>query len=586
MHRHAPPADSARRNALLCALAVAVCILLTRPFLEMPVNDDFSYTRSAFDYAHTGHILYNGWATAMLGWQIVWGGLAARLFGDSFTAVRLSLLPFAMGSVYLMYMVLARFGANAWNASIGALTLGLSPMFIPLAASFMSDVPALFSILLCLYMCQLAVDASTDRAAILWLTFASAINVLDGTVRQIVWLGALVMVPSAAWLMRSRRRVAFAAVAMWPLSAVGVAAFLHWFQLQPYSVPLRIWEPPAHDLLAIPFYRRMLYLLLTVFLLCLPLLIAFLTATRSIERRYRLACYAGMACAALGLIAALQHRVVNLVLWPWMTNVLTIYGTNYFPDLTNPAVILPPWLRFAITLLLLVCLVSLGVLVVRCMQSASRTAGERIASHSWRAAFVLTIPFTASYTFLIVLRAMHHDLPDRYVLILFPTAIIVLLLYFQHSVGDRLPSAAIAVLAILAMYSTAVTHDYFSTQRARFEASQEVERSGVPRYFIHAFAEYDAWTQLLAAGHINDENIQIPPGAHRLVQNRHPPPLPCRFWYSDLVPAIHPHYVVVFQPSPCFTSTTFPAVKYRLWLPPFKGEVFVEAHLDSRDWAY
>ena len=48
----------------------------------MGLIDDFSYVRTAFLFARTGHYVYNGWTTAMLGAQIVWaapvaGSLAA-----------------------------------------------------------------------------------------------------------------------------------------------------------------------------------------------------------------------------------------------------------------------------------------------------------------------------------------------------------------------------------------------------------------------------------------------------------------------------------------------------------------------------
>jgi hypothetical protein len=38
----------------------------------MGFADDFSYIKTALVYAQTGHFVYNGWATAMFGWQIPW----------------------------------------------------------------------------------------------------------------------------------------------------------------------------------------------------------------------------------------------------------------------------------------------------------------------------------------------------------------------------------------------------------------------------------------------------------------------------------------------------------------------------------
>ena len=59
------------RNALFCVLIVMGCALLTNPVANMPFSDEFSYDKTALEFARTGHIVYNGWATAMLGWLIV-----------------------------------------------------------------------------------------------------------------------------------------------------------------------------------------------------------------------------------------------------------------------------------------------------------------------------------------------------------------------------------------------------------------------------------------------------------------------------------------------------------------------------------
>ena len=46
--------------------------------------------------------------------------------------------------------------------------------------------------------------SQTDRSMLAWLAFAALSNALDGNVRQFVWLGVLVMVPCAIWLLRRR----------------------------------------------------------------------------------------------------------------------------------------------------------------------------------------------------------------------------------------------------------------------------------------------------------------------------------------------------------------------------------------------
>src|SRR5438309_5669618 len=229
-----------QRNGLICACIVAACVLVTYPVAEMGFQDDWSYIRTALEFARTGHFVYNGWATAMLGWIIPWSAVFIKIFGFSFTLVRLSMLPVTMACIYLFHASLVRFGIRDRNAVLGALTVGLSPIFLPMAAGYMTDVAGLFVIVLCLYLCQRAAAARSDRAAVLWLCCAAISNVVGGTVRQICWLGALVMVPSTVWLLRKRRGGIATGISLWGVSILGVLACLHWWNSQRYSVPAHI----------------------------------------------------------------------------------------------------------------------------------------------------------------------------------------------------------------------------------------------------------------------------------------------------------------------------------------------------------
>src|SRR5215469_9635400 len=137
-----------RLGAAVCAFIVHLCDLVIWPVVELGVNDEWSYVKTVQILAQTGHIVYNGWATAMLGWQLYLGALFVKLFGFSFTAVRLSILPVAVATIYLTHRVLIRCGIDEWNAALGTLTLALSPLFVPLSVNVMTDVPGLFCIFL------------------------------------------------------------------------------------------------------------------------------------------------------------------------------------------------------------------------------------------------------------------------------------------------------------------------------------------------------------------------------------------------------------------------------------------------------
>ena len=194
-------------QAPFCAIAVLVCALISRPFTTMSVADDGPYIIMAQTLAATGHIVYNGWASAMIVLQLYLAAAFIKLFGFSFTTVRMSTLLIAMLAAFVLQRTLVRANVSERNATIGTLALVLSPLYLMLSVTFMSDITGLFAIALCIYGCLRALQSSTDRSSIAWLCFAVATNALCGTSRQIAWLGALVMVPSTLWLLRFRRRI-------------------------------------------------------------------------------------------------------------------------------------------------------------------------------------------------------------------------------------------------------------------------------------------------------------------------------------------------------------------------------------------
>ena len=68
---------SYRIPALFCALCVLVCELVSRPYANMGISDDGPYILMAQTLASTGHIVYNGWAAAMIGWQLYLGAASS-----------------------------------------------------------------------------------------------------------------------------------------------------------------------------------------------------------------------------------------------------------------------------------------------------------------------------------------------------------------------------------------------------------------------------------------------------------------------------------------------------------------------------
>jgi len=567
-----------KRNALLCAFFVGACLLAALPFAEMGFIDDWSYIKTAQVFANTGHFVYNGWTAAMLGWQIPVAAFFIKLFGFSFTIARLSTLPAYMASAYLFYLILVRFGINAGNATFGTLLLLLSPVVLPLAFSFMSDVPGLFVVLLCVYLCQNAIAARTAAATIAWLCLAAATNVIGGSVRQIAWLGALAVIPGTAWLLRKRRGVLLAAAVFLVVSLISVLAMLHWFGKQPYTIGERLIKPHTtiHEWrhLADQFIR----LILVVFFLLLPLSLAWLVGMmrRGKFAILRLLVYTAIWCAIY--LVLFRHGTLRVWYLPWLPHVIESLGVAdpAIPEMLGPrTLILGVPCKLALSLL---TGISSFVLVDWLIAALwiRRSALPQNRDGQWTNILWLLGPLFVCYVLLLLPRALYIIMFDRYAIELVAIATVVLLKLYQENIARRLPAISVLALLTFSIFTIAATHDWFSLYRARVKATNDLTDSGIPRTAIQGGFDYDGWTEIEASGFINDSRIKIPANAYHEVVSPTDLAAECNYWFSDWTPSIHPKYFVVRNQLDCLDDTSYPAVSYRTWLPPFRRYIYIK----------
>lgn len=556
------------RNGLFCCLVFLGCYLLAWPVAQIAYGDDWSYMETARVFAQTGHFAYNGWSAAMLGWMIPWGALFIHLFGFSFMTVKLSTLPIALATLLLFHAVLRRFEIGPRSAVIGTLILGLSPLFLPMSASFLSDIPGLLVIVLCLYLCQRALAASTDGAAIGWLATAAATNVIGGTARQIAWLGVLVMVPCTGWLLRRRRRV-FAAAGVFWLAGIGVVFYaMHWFAQQPYSIPTALLPDASWSLRSVLavgisavdyLSAEMLFLLFLSF----PVLVAWLpklSLNRSTARYVKLFCW-----AVLPLL--LTRLLVGPFASIWPPNVVFLR-----------LAILEHFFRSGGDVLLLVMCSFVLAGAYGCVVAVRGKFSEIVAADPAGARNLLWLlaPFSFCYFALLLPIIWQGTIFNKCMLGMMPCAIIATIWLYERFAGSQLPGLSVGVLILFGLLSIAGTHDRFAWQRARLAAIHELRSTGVARTSIEAGFEYDGWTQVEGGNYVNEPRIRIPKGAY------HPPPVrsahykACNEWFLDRLSDIHPAYFIGKGPAGCFVPSGFPAVHYTVWLPPFHRVVEVQ----------
>src|SRR5260370_11089514 len=316
--------SSCRMPAIAWAIAFMLCEAVSRPYEEMGVCDDWSYIRTAQLLGQTGHIHYIGWAAAMIGWQLYPAALFLKLFGFSFTAARLSTFLVAVLTTFLIQRTFVRAGVNERNATIGTLAIVLTPLYMALSATFMTDVEGLFAIVICLYGCLRALQASSSSAATVWICFAALANAVFGSSRQIAWLGVLVMAPCTLWLLRHQRRTLVAGSVVTLAGWAFIALSLHWFHQQPYALPQYVLFKVAGPYQLVYMARELFGVVLEVPFLLLPIIAAYLILLRRRNSRQFWTAFAvcGLGYALAAVVFAIKiepNSVIQPTLGDWVS---------------------------------------------------------------------------------------------------------------------------------------------------------------------------------------------------------------------------------------------------------------------------
>ena len=590
-----PVADRAadRRWAAGVMLATLAAVLLSWPFVDAAYNDDWSYAFTVRDLLATGRLRYNGWASASLIAQAYWGLAWVKLFGFSYTVLRVSTVPLAVAAVGLIYAVVRRAGLRPAFAGFAALLVGWSPVFLPVAGTFMTDAPGLCVTFAALYAMVRAVAAVSPAAAVGWLAAGMAVGGVGGTGRQIVWVVPLVVGPAAAWARRRDRAVVVAAAVAWVAVLAAAVLTVRWFNRQPLTIP----EPsPLADVVSAVgkpahYVGTVAGLGLTAAWLTLPALWPLArAAVRSPGRAVALAVI--LAVVAAGLYARHVGQVRNLIahgdavnpddpagaLWPyalapWSRNTLDprgVMGNSEAGGGTRP-VSLPMTARAASSALVFAAVAAAGVVAAAAVRAGG---GRRLVR---RAIVIFTRPggvrfttaalavFAAAYLSLLLPRAARDMVFDRYLLPLMPVLVVPVLRLAQRQGDRRPPAAAWALLAVYGAYAVATTRDVSALAAAREAAGRQLVAAGIPRTAIHGGFEYDAVTQLTERGRINDPRVHP-----RWAYKRRTGP----------TPAVAARYALQVSPPAEGMRPAGDPVGYWSPLPPFRRYVYPSQYVD------
>ena len=548
---------------MLCALVLPFCCLLINPRLEAGIIDDGAYVVMVRTLSRTGHIVYTGWSAPMIGVLLYCAAAMVKIFGYSFTVVRMTVLLSASATGFLLQRLFVRSGLSNWNATLGTLIVLLSQMFMELALTFMTDIPALFGNVFCLYLGMRALQAKGERQTILWMVFTAIAGVVGGTCRQTVWLGALIVVPSIALVFRKKRRILLTGAALTLASLGAVFACLQWMKQQPYAITDSILENHLNGKDLVTFLFISSHALPSLLLLLLPVLLVFVPA---VGKNGRKAVGAAVALAVIfsGLVLYEFHRQR---LDPWLGMVhskLEIIG--------NPPIELNFWARILIAAAVLAGTIACLVFCVttKWRRPAADTA-DPPGDRSWFQLNAIFLPFCVAYLGLLLPRAIYDRILPRYLLPVLMVCLVILIRVYQERVQPRLPIFCLLVILLIGMYSVADVHDSFAKYRAELQAVNELHSAGVPSKDINAGFAFNIDTQVGLAGVMDDNRMNI---RGKIVHQ-----VPSRFFCNAVFPymygALTPRLALSFDANSCGGPAGFDPVFYRPWLGPRQVPIYI-----------
>jgi hypothetical protein len=405
--------------------------------------------------------------------QIVWGWLACLPFGFSFTALQISTWLLAIAGLCGLYHLLRDLDVPRGDALLGVATMGAYPVFAVLGVTFMTDVPFVSLTILATAAMVRALQRSSTR----WLAAASLAASVSVAIRAVGIVTPVAML--LAMVFRAdgwgRRRARWAISLLPVVVAVGL---IYWRQTHLFRSAELTWikgtpeDRVAMLRFALPLLPQMSAE--TIGLIAGPLGLSVLPLALA---SFRTDWFRPVAGVFIGLVLLLTlFRGLGLDPRPlvsgqtWSLN--QVGGSMpLVPDWheTDP----PGWIFWAA---LAAGAFSCSVVLVR----AWRAAGK--PEHGF---LVLA---AAGHALVIALLWL---IADRYVLVLVPYAIAVLL-----SAG-RLPRRwpAFALLAVFGLVAAAGIRDQLNYNRAVWEMVDALGRHGVATRDINGGYMVNGWLQ-------------------------------------------------------------------------------------------
>lgn len=199
---------------------------------DFPLNDDWAYAHNVYHLSERRELEFSNWPAMTLIAQTLWGTLFCKIFGFSFTVLRLSTLTIAWLGGLAGYGLARRLEVNTVLSAFAVLVWWFNPLFFSLSYTFMTDVHFLSVCLICLYFYV----RYSEKHDIKWFLWGTLFSILAILIRQTaIFVPLFFMV---FWLVQHRfnRSSWLASIVPFVLCAATLGIYTYWRQ-SVYGLP-------------------------------------------------------------------------------------------------------------------------------------------------------------------------------------------------------------------------------------------------------------------------------------------------------------------------------------------------------------
>lgn len=177
---------------VILILVFFIQFLFVNPIGNFALNDDWVHADSVLHLINTGNLRIMPFAGATFHAQILYGAVWTKLFGFSFSILRISTLFLMLSTILVYFILLKKILKNENLAFIGTIVLWFNPIIYNLSFTFMTDIPALFLMILAMLLYYLGfqknekelIDLKTKQKTVLYFFLGSFVCIIGAYTRQ------------------------------------------------------------------------------------------------------------------------------------------------------------------------------------------------------------------------------------------------------------------------------------------------------------------------------------------------------------------------------------------------------------------